>query len=178
MYSVHVGQSTHQDLNCRTTTEIQRKIVKRNEQNVVTRLLHANDDRETIGKWRVDLNRILHVFNVRPITFAWSLLILCLQTELAMDTNPAVSNVDLPRRPAAPSAPFNTHPNNTTCVSNEQKPKQDRTLVVAPTKSANVLRKWSTKILGSEVKETPAHQVKNVSSALSESPSEPKRTFQ
>ena len=175
-------QSTHQDLNHRTATEIQRKIVKRSEQNVATRLLHANGDRETIGKWRVDLNEILHVFNVRSIPSVWPLLIVCLQTEFTMDTDVAVSDTHPPRRPArpvtSPSGPFNTHPNNRTGVSDEHKRKQDRTVVVASMKGANMLKKWGTKLLGSEVKETTAHQIKNVSSALSEPPSESKRAFQ
>ena len=37
-----------------------------------TRSLDSSDaasDKDAIGAWKLDLNRILHVFNVRPITF-------------------------------------------------------------------------------------------------------------
>ena len=96
--------------------------------------------------------------------------------------NVAVSNTHPPRRPARPpttlSSPFNTYPNNRTGVSNEHKRMQDRTLVVASMKGANVLKKWGTKLLGGEVKETTAHQNKNEYSVLSEPPSEQKCAFQ
>ena len=36
--------------------------------------------------WMLDLDTILHVFNVRPVTSVLPLLIVCFQTELAMDT--------------------------------------------------------------------------------------------
>jgi len=99
-----------------------------------------------------------------------------------MVTTVAVSDTYPPRRSARPpttlSSPFNTHPNNQTGVSYERKRKRDRTLVVASMKGANVLRKWGTKLLGSEVKETTAHQIVNASSAFSEPPLEPKCAFQ
>ena len=48
---------------------IQKKIVKQGKRNVVSRHIHAKNDKETIATWRSDLNRILHVFNVRPVVF-------------------------------------------------------------------------------------------------------------
>ena len=41
-------------------------IEKQGKRNVVSRYLHARNDKEKIVAWRLDLNRILHVFNVRP----------------------------------------------------------------------------------------------------------------
>jgi hypothetical protein len=35
--------------------------------NRFSRLVHAKNDKETIASWRLDLNRILHIFNVRSV---------------------------------------------------------------------------------------------------------------
>jgi len=67
-----VHRATHlpyQTPDRRTVAEIQRNIVERAKRNAVTRLFHAKNDKETIATWRLDLNRILHVFNVRSIIF-------------------------------------------------------------------------------------------------------------
>jgi len=45
-------------------TEIQRRIIKQGKRNVVSQHLHAKNDKEKIAAWRLDLNRILQVFNV------------------------------------------------------------------------------------------------------------------
>lgn len=52
----------------RTVAEIQRKATKYRERNIISRFLHTKSDREMVAGWRLDLNRILHVFNVRPDT--------------------------------------------------------------------------------------------------------------
>ena len=54
--------------------EIQKRITKQGKRNVVFRHLHAKNDKERIATWRLDLNRILHVFNVRPNASARLLL--------------------------------------------------------------------------------------------------------
>jgi hypothetical protein len=77
----------------RTVSEIQRKIIKQNERNAVSRLFHAKSDKDAIAAWRRNLNRILHVFNVRFTTLSPQLLIICFQTELAINTNVAVADV-------------------------------------------------------------------------------------
>ena len=41
--------------------------MERGKRNAIARLFHAKNDKETIATWRLDLNRILHVFNVRSI---------------------------------------------------------------------------------------------------------------
>lgn len=43
--------------------------------------------------WELDLNRIIHVFNVRPVAFTWAPLIILSQTELVMNTHVIVSEV-------------------------------------------------------------------------------------
>ena len=53
----------------RTVAEIQRRVIKQSRRNVVSRLFHAKNDKETIAAWKSDLNRILHVFNVCSVTF-------------------------------------------------------------------------------------------------------------
>ena len=73
--------------------EIQRKTIKQSGRNPASRLLHAKNDRETIATWKFDLNRILRVFNVRPVAPVWLLLTAHFQTELAMNTQVLVSDV-------------------------------------------------------------------------------------
>jgi len=73
--------------------EIQSNINKRGKRNKVSRMFHAKDDKEAIAAWRLDLNRILHVFNVRSVASARSLLTVHPQTELAINTNVAISDV-------------------------------------------------------------------------------------
>ena len=68
------GRFTHQTIDRRTVAEIQRKIVKWRKRNAASRLFHAKNDKEKITTWRLDLNRILHLFNVRSITSARLLL--------------------------------------------------------------------------------------------------------
>jgi len=56
-------------LSIRAVAEIQRSVIERGKRNVVSRHFHAKNDKEMIATWRLDLNRILHVFNVRSAAF-------------------------------------------------------------------------------------------------------------
>ena len=58
-------------LDCRTVAEVQRKIVKQSGRNTVSRLFNAKSDKETIAAWKLELNAILHVFNVCSVPFVW-----------------------------------------------------------------------------------------------------------
>jgi len=88
------GWLTHDDaLDCRTVAEIQRKVIKRSGRNAVSRLVHAKNDTETIAAWKLELTRILHVFNVRLDIFAWLLLIVPFQTELAINAHMMLADV-------------------------------------------------------------------------------------
>ena len=49
--------------------EIQRKVIKQSKRNAVSRIIHAANDKDAIAAWKLDLNRILQVFNVRSVTF-------------------------------------------------------------------------------------------------------------
>ena len=68
---------------------IERKIVKRGKYNLICRRLFPKDDKKRIAAWRSDLNRILHVLNVRYIAFVLQLLTLYFQTELTTNTRVA-----------------------------------------------------------------------------------------
>ena len=67
--------------------------MKRSGRNPVSRFLHAKNDKETIATWRSDLNRILHIFNVRSVTLTLQSPITLFQTELAMNTHVTVSGM-------------------------------------------------------------------------------------
>jgi len=43
------------------------KVIKRSGRNSVSRLFHAKDDAVAIAAWKLDLNGILHIFNVRSL---------------------------------------------------------------------------------------------------------------
>lgn len=65
-------------------------IVKLGKRGVIHRLFHAKQDKDTIAAWEAELNRILHVFNVRSITSSFTSLKIFFQTELAINTHVAV----------------------------------------------------------------------------------------
>ena len=72
---------------------IREKIIKRSGRNVVSRLLHAKNDKETIATWKLGLNRILHVFNVRSVVSTLALLVTAFQTELAVSAHVTMSDM-------------------------------------------------------------------------------------
>ena len=78
---------------CRTIVEIQKKVIIQSGRNAASRIFQARNDKDTIAGWKSDLGRILQVFNVRSVNFAWSLLIVSPQTELAMNTHVAVYDI-------------------------------------------------------------------------------------
>lgn len=49
--------------------DIRGKITERITKNVISRAFHAKHDSQTIASWRLDLNRILLVFNVRTAVY-------------------------------------------------------------------------------------------------------------
>ena len=73
--------------------EIQRTIVKRGKQNAISRRFHAKDDKKAIAAWRLDLDRILRIFNVCSVASVFSSLTFDLQTEFGINTRGAVSDV-------------------------------------------------------------------------------------
>lgn len=51
----------------RAVEEIERKVMKEGKRNVVVRHLHAKYNKEKITAWRLDLVKILNIFNVRSV---------------------------------------------------------------------------------------------------------------
>ena len=74
--------------------DIQRRVDEKNDRNVFSRVLHAQSDKDTIAAWKEDLNRLLHIFNVRSVGSVSPLLTTPFQTELAIDTNVAATETD------------------------------------------------------------------------------------
>jgi hypothetical protein len=72
--------------------EIQEKVIEKVGRNLLSRLVYAKDDKDAIASWRLDLNRILHIFNVRSVVSV-RLSPTVFQTELAINTNANVSDV-------------------------------------------------------------------------------------
>ena len=46
---------------------IQKELVKWGRRNAVSRHFHAKKDKEMVAAWRVDLDEIFQVFNVRSV---------------------------------------------------------------------------------------------------------------
>ena len=60
---------TTRALDHRTVAKIQRKVIEKSGRNAVSRTFQARDDKDAITAWKLDLGRILQVFNVHPIIF-------------------------------------------------------------------------------------------------------------
>jgi hypothetical protein len=65
---------TNRCSNYRTLAKIQGNVVKRGKRHAVSRFFHAKSDQDAITTWRRDLNRILHIFNVRSVSSIGRLL--------------------------------------------------------------------------------------------------------
>ena len=61
-------------------------ITRRGKQNAISRRLNTENNNGAISTWRSDLNKILHVFNVRSITLVRLSLAFRLQTEPRTNT--------------------------------------------------------------------------------------------
>ena len=90
---VYCTRLAHCALVRRTVTEIQSKIVEKKERNLLSRLAQAKHDKETIAAWKLDLIRILQVFNVRSAGSVRLSLTASFQTELALNTHNIVSDI-------------------------------------------------------------------------------------
>ena len=76
-----------------TVTEIQENIIGKGERGLFSRLVRAKNDKETIAARKLDLNRILHVFNVRSVDFTWLQPMDSFRTELVINIRVAVSGM-------------------------------------------------------------------------------------
>ena len=89
----HCTRLANYVLERRTVAEIRRKIIEKGGRGLLSRLFRAKNDKEDIAAWKLDLNRILHAFNVRSLPFTRLLLTVPLQTELVINTHVVVSDI-------------------------------------------------------------------------------------
>lgn len=80
-------------LNRRTILEIEENVVEKGRRKLLSRLVHARNDKEVMAAWRSDLNRVLHIFNVRSASFVRQSLTVLFQTEMAINTHMMVSDL-------------------------------------------------------------------------------------
>jgi hypothetical protein len=73
--------------------DIEKKVVKQSNRSSASRLLHYKNDQEKIAGWKLDLNRILRVFQVDSVVSLLLSLTVCSQTELSINTCVAISEV-------------------------------------------------------------------------------------
>ena len=72
---------------------VQRDVIELGRRSTISRLLHAKSDSDTLAAWRSDLNRILHTFNMRRISYSPTPLTVCSWTALAINTQVAISDI-------------------------------------------------------------------------------------
>jgi len=89
----HCAQCVYRVSNRRTVAKIQERIVERGERGLLSRFIHAKDDKEKIASWRSDLNRILGIFKVCSVVPVRPLLTVCFQKELGVNTRANRSGV-------------------------------------------------------------------------------------
>ena len=89
----HHPRSTYHALNRRAVGEIEERVAKKGKRNRAYRLFHAKNDKEMIASWKLDLIRILGVFNVCSVVFIWLLLTVHSQAEVTINTNANTSTI-------------------------------------------------------------------------------------
>ena len=82
----------HRDFGCRRVAEINTGVIKLGTRDPMSRIRHARSERDAIAVWRLELNRILHVFNVRFIASLLISLTIYFQAELVVNTLAADPN--------------------------------------------------------------------------------------
>ena len=92
--NAHCSQLAYSAFNCRTVAQIQRSAVEPDKRNLISRIFNPKKDKDAIAAWRSELNRIVHVFEVcSTVRSPPTLLTVHLQTELALYTHVAVSDI-------------------------------------------------------------------------------------
>jgi len=90
---MYIGYDPLTALSIRTVAEIQEKVIEKGGRNLLSRLVHAKNDKETMVTWRSDLNRVLLVFNVCSMASILQSLTPLPQTELTIGTHAMVSDL-------------------------------------------------------------------------------------
>ena len=86
------GSLIGDELYCRMVADIQGRVMKQSRRGWASRFLHAGNDKEKIANWKAELNKIIHVFQVRSVASPPALLIASFQTELAINTHVVLSD--------------------------------------------------------------------------------------
>ena len=74
--------------------QIQKSAVDPDKRSLLSRIFNVKSDKDRVAAWRPDLDRILHIFEVRStVCFLPTRLTVRLQTELALHTNVTVSGI-------------------------------------------------------------------------------------
>ena len=74
--------------------DIQRRVDEKYSRDTFSGIFYTQNDKNTIAAWKDDLDRLLHIFNVRSVGSASPSLTTPFQTELAIDTNVAATETD------------------------------------------------------------------------------------
>lgn len=56
----------YHSLDRRTVAEIQGEVLKQSGRSKLSRFLCSGDDKDAVAVWKLDLNRLLHFFDVCP----------------------------------------------------------------------------------------------------------------
>ena len=74
--------------------QIQKSAVEPDNRNLLSRIFNTKSDKDRVAAWRSDLDRILHIFEVRLTVYSLpALFTVHHQTELALHTHIAVSDI-------------------------------------------------------------------------------------
>ena len=79
--------------NTRTVTEIQNAILKKRKRWKFLKLFHAKIDIQTLNTWRLDLSRVLDLFNVCCVLPSLHARLSPCQVELALNIHNAVTEM-------------------------------------------------------------------------------------
>ena len=67
LHNSHFVRSIHKALNRRTANNIKKNVVKQGKRRAISRALRPKKEKEAIATWRLSLNRILCVLEVRSM---------------------------------------------------------------------------------------------------------------
>ena len=99
-------QQTSRCLDCRKVTELAKR-------NPVSQLFFAKSYKDAIASWRQQLYGVLHLLNIRSVSFAWELFSAAFRTKLAINTNTLMA--DLYRSKAGREGTDDNHSVSPTC---------------------------------------------------------------
>ena len=54
-------------LDPRAVGEIERNVIKEGKRNAISRRLHAKNNKKKMATWKLDLDKVIQIFNVRSV---------------------------------------------------------------------------------------------------------------